>query len=126
MGAAQFVLSRLPEEERVPVLEFCFKADPPAYARDWLREHDPDAILTINQAPFRWLEKAGMKTPERGGPFRAVLSGAAPGIVAGFPGEEERRFRAGFELLHQLVRTGRFGLLAEPVEQVIRQEWIEG
>lgn len=116
----------IPPEDQVPPLLFSVRegAIHQGIFEEWLRTHQPDAILTDLAALPEMLAKAGLRVPQDIG--LAGLSTLDCPIDAGIYQNPEEIGRVGVLMLHSLINDNAWGLPAINRQVLIEGSWVDG
>ena len=115
-----------PDVPRVPILQVQ-PGDEDGFL-EWLRRHDPGAVVGSDSVFFSWMRKAGLRVPGDVG-FISLASAPATKSEAKIDGIEcsmEMMGRAAFEQLEILVRTNQIGVPSRPFAMMVESSWIPG
>jgi LacI family transcriptional regulator len=122
--------NRLPENERIPVLESKFNpSDPSAFKmakenfQNWVLQWNPDVVLTVVGSEKEWIESMGLRIP--GDIGLACLSEAASDFARMITGNSIIG-ETTIELVAAQIARNEFGLPSQPKTMVIEGHWREG
>lgn len=117
----------LPEEQRVPILLLPHNNISRTFGTfaDWIKEHQPDALISFDTHVPEWLERLGLRVPEDIG---FVVHDWTP-RMKGYAGIYQRRDHlaaASVDLVATQLSQNERGVPAVPRQIMIPPEWIEG
>ena len=116
----------LSAEERIPFLELPHEIE---QGRDlfsaWIRQHDPDVVISMDTHAPRWIKGMGLRMPED----IAFVSYDWVPSMSGYAGIDQRRPHVAAAAVDLLaVQMSRFerGVPAVPRQVLIPSAWVDG
>lgn len=92
----------------------------------WVKQHNPDCLISNDDRPYRWLEAAGWRIPRDIG-FVSLNREVTPRPnTSGIAQHLDVMGENAAELLHTLLTRGETGIPRHPKEVLVYPHWVEG
>ena len=118
--------SLLSESQRIPVLFLeRFKEGRPAVFDQWMKDYEPDVILSINPVVRDWVEQSGLSVPDQCGLVNLNVVGDVENW-SGIRENHELIGAAAVDLLIGQLSRNEIGIPRQPRKVLIPGMWHEG